>query len=118
MGKSFLEKQKEKYQTLIDLSVTCGKQQIVDYLTIALHDPEVMGRDTFGRGRIERVLAKMEQLDKEFSRAYTLDKEADYLQEKVDQRLREVYGDELIPFSERQPCVKQLGYKKSRKGWV
>jgi hypothetical protein len=118
MGNTYLDKKKEREQTLLDIGVTCGKQQIVDYLTIALHDASIMGKDTFGRERIEKVLVRLMQLDSEFSDAYTVKAEADYLQEKLDRSLREIYGDELIPFSERQPYVKQMGYKKSRKGWV
>jgi hypothetical protein len=78
----------------------------------------ILGKDTFGRERIENILVRLMQLDDEFRGAYTIDKEADYLQEKLDQKLRELYGDGLIPFSERQPYVKQMGYKKSQKGWV
>lgn len=118
MGNAYLDKKKEREQTLLDIGVTCGKQQIVDYLTIVLRDPVIMGKDTFGSERIEKVLVRLMQLDDEFRGAYTIDKEADYLQEKLDQKLRELYGDGLIPFSERQPYVKQMGYKKSRKGWV
>ena len=117
MKKNYVAKQVEVKQALLDIGVTCGKQQIIDYLTIALRDPEIMGKDIFGRKRIEKIIVKIMMLDKQFSKAYTLDKEADYLQEKLDGLLRDLYGDEIIPFSERQPYVKQLGYKKGRKDW-
>lgn len=118
MGKTYLDKKKEREQTLLDIGVACGKQQMLDYMSIALWDPDVVVRDIFGRKRIDRLTLKLMELDAQFSEAYTVNKEADYLQEKLDQNLRELYGDELIPFSERQPYVKQMGYKKSRKGWV
>ncbi len=116
MANGYLEKQTAVKQALIDIGVTCGKQQMLDYLTIALRDPDVVGKDIFGRQRIEKLTLKLMELDSEFSDAYTVKKEADYLQEKLDRKLREVYGDELIPFCERQPYVKQLKYK-SRKDW-
>lgn len=118
MGKNgYLEKQLAVKQALIDAGVQCGKQQIVDYLTIALRDPDVVIEDFWGRERIDRLFAKLEALDKEYADAYTSKKEADYLQEKLDRLLREVYGDDLVPFSVRQPDIIQPGYNKSRKGW-
>ena len=118
MGKNgYLEKKLAVQQALIDAGVQCGKQQIVDYLTIAMRDPDVVLDDAWGRERIDRLFAKLEALDKEFADAYTSSKEADYLQEKLDRLLREVYGDDLVPFEKRQPDIKQVGYDKSRKGW-
>ena len=117
MGSAYLEKQNAVKIALVDAGIACGKQQMVDYITIALRDPAIMGKDTFGRERIDKLFAKLEALDKEFAKAYTLDKEADYYQEKLDSCLREVYGDDLVPFVQRQPDILQPGYNKSRKGW-
>ena len=36
---------------------------------------------------------------------------------EMDGVLREIFGDDLIPFQKRYPIVKQYGYLKSRKGW-
>ena len=95
MGKSgYLAKQQEKEKALIEAGIA------------------------FGRERIDKVMAGILHYDKLFEKAYTLDKEADVAQEKLDDALREVYGDEFIPFSERQPDVLQPKYNKSRKGWV
>lgn len=114
---AYLAKQMAVKQALIDAGMASGKQQIVDYLTVALRDPDVVLDDAWGRERIDRLFAKLEALDKEFADAYTPSREADYLQEKLDRLLREVYGDELVPFAVRQPDIKQVGYDKSRKGW-
>jgi hypothetical protein len=56
-------------------------------------------------------------LDDHFCDAFSDSVEADYLQEEMDGVLREIFGDELIPFAERYPIVKQYGYLKARKGW-
>lgn len=113
----YLAKKQALNQALLDIGIESGKQQIVDYLTIALRDPKVVGSDIFGKERILKVFAAIEALDKEFADAYTVKAEADYLQEKLDAKLREVYGDELLPFVVRQPHVRQPGYQKARKGW-
>lgn len=114
----YLEKKLAVQQALVDAGVRCGQQQIVDYLTIALRDPAVVGKDIWGRERIDKLFIALEALDREFADAYTTKKEADYLQDKLDRKLREVYGDELLPFAARQPDIKQVGYDKSRKGWT
>lgn len=114
----YLAKKAAFNQALLDIGMECGKQQIVDYLTIALRDPDVVGSDIFGRERILKVLAAIEALDVEFADAYTVKAEADHLQEKLDRMLREVHGDALIPFRVRQPHIRQPGYQKARKGWT
>ena len=118
MGNAYLDKKAARDQALIDAGVQCGKQQIVDYLTLVLRDRNYVGKDIFGRERIDKVLAGLVYYDGKFEKAYTKDKEADVAQDHLDDALREVYGDELVPFEIRQPNVVQLGYKKARKGWV
>ena len=113
----YLTKKAAFNQALLDIGMESGKQQIMDYLTIALRDPDVVKDDIFGRKRIDKVFAKIEALDKEYADAYTTKAEADVLQERLDRKLREVYRDKLVPFQVRQPHIKQLGYQKARKGW-
>ena len=114
---AYVAKQFAVKQALVDAGVASGKQRMVDYMTIALRDPAIVGKDIWGRGRIDKLFAELEALDKEYAEAYTTGKEADHLQDKLDRKLREVYGDDLVPFSVRQPDIMQPGYEKSRKGW-
>ena len=115
---AYMRKLHQEKQALVDAGIQCGKQQIVDYLTLVLRDPDYVGRDIFGRERIEKIIVGLEAYDKLFKEAYTVNKEADYYQEKLDERLREVYGNELVPFVERQPDILQPRYNKKKKGWV
>ena len=114
----YLEKKAVREQTLLDIGVQCGKQQIVDYIACVLRNPKYVGKDIFGRDRLDMVMVGLEEYDKKYSGAYTTDKEADVKQEHLDDELREAYGDELVPFAERQPYVIQMNYNKARKGWV
>lgn len=114
----YLAKQQAKEQALIEAGIKCGKQQIVDYLTLVLRDPDYVGKDIHGRDRIDRIFVGLQVYDDRFKNAYTLHKEADVAQDHLDALLREVYGDDLIPFAERQPDVVQIKYHKARKGWV
>lgn len=114
----YIQKLHGTKQALIDAGIQCGKQQIVDYLTLVLRDPVYVAKDIHGRERIAKILVGLHEYEKKFEKAYTKDKEADVAQEHLDAMLREVYGDDLVPFAERQPDVMQMNYNKARKGWV
>ena len=114
----YLEKKAAKDQALIEAGVQCGKQQIVDYLTLVLRNPVYVKKDIHGRERIELIIAGLYHYEKKFQNAYTKHKEADVAQEHLDAELREVWGDDLVPFAERQPDVMQYKYDKAKKGWV
>lgn len=113
---SYLAKRAARDKALLDIGADFGAQKVIDYLTLVLRDPAYVGQGIFGRERIDLVIAGIHNYDKEFAEAYTTKVEADVLQDKLDRLLREVYGDELVPFTERQPYVKQLTYKP-RKEW-
>lgn len=114
----YLAKKQAKDQALIEAGVQCGKQQMVDYLTLTLRNSDYVGKDIFGRERIEKVIAGLYHYENKYKNAYTKHKEADVAQDHLDDELREVWGDELVPFAERQPDIIQLNYNKARKGWV
>lgn len=118
MGNAYLDKQRKRDQEFFMAGMNTGMQIASDYLQIALRDPEAMGKDTFGRKRIEKILQKCMELDDHFSVAFSGDVDADHAQEEMDALLREIYGDDLVPFKERYPNVKQFGYQKPKKGWV
>ena len=61
---------------------------------------------------------KVEQ-EKELGRAWlpTLEKDADVCQRDLDARLSEIWGEELHPFHERYPFIKQPDYTKGNKHW-
>lgn len=115
---AFLKKQKQRDRDFFAAGLRVGMQIASDYITLALREPEIMKKDIFGRERIEKVLNHAMKLDDHFWVAFGQDVEADYVQEELDAKLREVYGDDLIPFAERYPQVRQMGYQKARKGWV
>lgn len=94
-------------KAMLDIGVQSGKQQIVDCLSLALHDPEVMGKgNTFGRARIERVLAGIMKYDAKYAECYSGGKGSAARQAELDEELKKVWGPELVPFRERQPYVK------------
>lgn len=119
MGKNFAQKQKEAYQFFLDTGMDTGFQKCWDLLQIVLHDPDVMGKDTFGVDRIKKIYWAMKDLEKVLGTAWlpTQKNDADVRQRDLDALLKEIWGDELCPFSERYPYVKNPDYTKANKRW-
>lgn len=116
----YLSRQRAREQAVFDAGMRIGRQQMCDYITLALRNPEVMNKDTFAGKRIVLVLNEVKRLMEEFSPAFEKCDEADYYQEKLDCALREAYGDEIrdgfFSFNERYEAVKKFDYTKGR--WV
>lgn len=90
-------------------------QQMFDMMCLALHDPEVMGKNTFGAERLKKVHDAMYQYEKKFHEAWMHTQESDYYQEKLDANLKEIFG-EVAPFNERYPYFRDWNYNKPMKG--
>ena len=110
----FLARQRQREQEVFDAGLRIGRQQMCDYLTLALRDSETMGKDTFSGKRIIKVINKINDLMCKFSSAFDKCDEADYYQEKLDCALREAYGEEILDgffsFNERYEAVKKFDY--------
>ena len=52
----FLAKQRELQHGHFTAGLQSGRQQIIDCVSLALRDPEIMGKDTFGRDRLLKVV--------------------------------------------------------------
>lgn len=119
MGKNdFLARQREREQTFFREGVTFGRQQMCDFITLALRDPETMGKDTFSGKRIVPVLEKVNRLLDEFYPAFEQGDEADYYQEMLDKQLKEAYGDEIkegfYGFRDRYGILKKFDYRAGK----
>ena len=115
---AYLQRRQIEHQTYLDVGEQFGMQKMWDYIQIVLHDPAVMGKDTFGEKRLCKIFDAMKVVSSEYHTAFTPDKEADYYQEKLDAQLREIYGGKMIPFYERYPELKRITYDKPKKGWI
>ena len=69
-----------------------GVQQMCDYISLALRDPETMGKDTFSGARILKVMKKTNEIMQYFRPAFLSTDEADWYQERLDRALREAYA--------------------------
>jgi len=110
----FLAKQEAIRQKCFEVACDTTSQQFFDYMCVVLNDPEIMGKDVFGAKRLRKVHEAMKKLDKEFSEAWCGGQESDYYQEKLDERLRQIFG-EIEPFMKRYPYLKEWDYNKPSK---
>lgn len=115
----YLLRREVRDKAFLDVGVDSGAQRIIDYLQCVLHDPNVMGgkKNAFGPKKLRRVIMAIEERDKYYAKAYTVQKEADKFQDELDKELKDIWGDEALPFAERQPYVRQPEYNKAFKGW-
>lgn len=82
-------------------------QYLADTMMVVLNDPAVMGR-AFGKKRIMRVFQAWGDVQREYLEALNDGAESDYVQAKLDERLKLILGGEgFEPFGERYPWVKQ-----------
>lgn len=114
----FLKKRDEWDKKFYMAGMETGVQLVHDFVQVALRDPETMGKDVFGRARIERLFRKVKECDDYFHLAFTKHNEADKRQEELDDLLREIWGEDTAPFDKRYPYARQYGYEKPQKGWV
>lgn len=114
---NYLKQQQITRQTYLDIGEEMGMQKMWDYIQIVLRDPDVMGKDVFGKERIKKLYKALGECSHENGRAFSDDPEADYYQERIDRQLLEVWGKDLQPFHERYPYIKRFGYDKGRKNW-
>lgn len=116
MGNAYLEKQNDMKREFFVAGCDITAQQMYDMMCLALHDPEVMGKDTFGAERLKKVHNAMYEYERKYHEAWTNTEESDYYQEKLDAALREIFG-KIDTFYERYPLVKKWNYfKRSKKG--
>lgn len=111
---TFLAKQEAIQKACFDDGWALGVQQMCDYISLALRDPETMGKDTFSGARILKLMRKTNGIMQYFRPAFLPNDEADWYQEQLDKALMEAYkgnGETFYPFRERYDCLKEYDYK-------
>ena len=113
---TFLKQQEQLRRAFFDAGLQSGRQQIIDMLCLVLHDPEVMGKDTFGRERLNKVVAAIGKYIDEYHLAFVRADETDYYREKLDEALANAFNDESIKgsFMQRYEFLPDYDYKIGR----
>ena len=92
-----------------------GRQQILDMVTLVLRDPEIMGKDIFGKDRLLKVVKGIGDKIDEYELAWKKDNETDHVRDQLDRNLTEAYGEELKDsFLVRYPYAPEYDYVKGK----
>ena len=92
---NYLTKQRAVQQGFFVAGLQTGRQQIIDMLSLSLRDSEIMGKDTFGKDRLLKVIKGIDDYLGTFQKAFERDDETDYYRAKLDDSLACAYGEEL-----------------------
>lgn len=112
---AFLEKQRLEKIECFQEGVRTGRQQIMDMLSLVLNDPEYVGKDIFGKGRLLKVAEGVGVYLHYYRLAWAKHDEADYYRDKLDKALAEVYGKNLSDsFMERYETALEYDYTAGR----
>lgn len=110
--KDFLARQRALQQGFFSAGLQSGRQQIIDLVSLVLRDQDIMGKDTFGRDRLLKVVNGVGEYIDLYQKAWEKDDETDYYRAKLDAALVEAYGQELHDsFLERYEFLPEIEYK-------
>ena len=92
-----------------------GRQQILDLVSLVLRDTEIMGKDTFGKNRLLKVVKGVGDYIDLYQKAWEKDDETDYYRAKLDAALAEAYGEGLHDsFLKRYEFFPEYDYSKGK----
>ena len=112
---SFLAKQQQQQRICFDIGIRCGRQQILDMMSLVLRDPEIMGKDTFGSARLLKIITGIGDYIDKYQQAWEKTDETDYYRVKLDAALAEAYGETLHDsFTKRYEGAPEFNYNTGR----
>ena len=111
----FLTRQAETQRAFFEAGVRSGRQQILDMVSLVLRDPEIMGKDTFGKERLLKVVKGVGEYIDVYNLAWQKHDDTDYWRYKLDAALAQAYGDDLHDsFLKRYECAPEYDYMKGK----
>lgn len=113
--KNLIAMRKKWMQAGFEAGLHSGRQQIIDMLSLALREPEVVGTDIHGKDRLLKVVKGIEDQITKYELAWKKHDETDYYRSKMDDALAEAYGGVLRDtFLERYPYAPEYNYKTGK----
>lgn len=116
MGKNdFLARQRAIQNGFYKAGLDSGRQQIIDMMSLVLNDPNIMGKDVFGKDRLLKVVKGISEYIDAYQKAWEKDDETDYYRSKMDDALAKVYGEGMRnTFLERYEYAPEFDYMKGK----
>jgi hypothetical protein len=113
--KDFLARQAETNRAYFTAGLQSGRQQIIDMISLVLRDPDIMGKDVFGKDRLLKVVKGIGEYIDIYQKAWEKDDETDYYRAKLDEALAKAYGEGLHDtFLKRYEYLPDYCYKTGR----
>ena len=111
----YLARQAAMRAGFFDAGLKSGRQQILDMMSLVLRDPEIMGKDTFGKERLLKVVKGIGEYIDTYEKAWLRDDETDYYRAKLDDALAQAYGEGLHDsFLQRYEYAYEFDYTKGK----
>lgn len=116
MGKNgYLERQAALQKACFTAGLQCGRQQILDMMSLVLRDPKYVKKDIHGRERLMEIVKGIGEYIDKYQPAWEKNDETDYYRAKLDDALAEAYGESLHDsFLERYEFAPEFDYTKGR----
>lgn len=112
---AYLAKQQAVQQACFEAGLRSGRQQILDMVSLVLRDPNIMGKDIFGKDRLLKVVKGVGDYIDRYQPAWERSDETDYYRAKLDAGLAEAYGEGLHDtFQQRYEFAPEYDYIKGR----
>ena len=114
MGKQFLQQQKDRDHKFFAAGMETGCQLMLDTVAEVLHDPAVMGHDTFGKDRLVKFLTACAKdydywMDAILKTKSNQEDERFAVRQRLDDKLLSALGDRAdLPFEKRYPYISQV----------
>ena len=113
--KDFLARQAAVNHGFFKEGEQTGRQVVLDMMVLALRDPEIMGKDIFGKDRLLKVVKGIEKYMDIFDQAFQATDETDYYRAKLDAALADAFGEGMHnTFLQRYEFAKEYDYVKGR----
>lgn len=111
----YMARQRAIQRGFFEAGLQSGRQQIIDMVSLVLRDPEIMGKDTFGKDRLLKVVKGISDYIDKYQKAWELDDETDYYRAKLDDALSEAYGEGLHDtFLKRYDVAPEYDYNRGK----
>lgn len=111
----FLARQAAIKQGYFEAGLQSGRQQIIDMVSLVLRDSNIMGKDTFGKERLLKVVKGIGEYIDKYQLAWQKHDETDYYRTKLDDALAEAYGEKLHDsYLKRYEYMPEFDYVKGK----
>lgn len=97
----YLAKKAEQQKQRDMIVMSWSHQMVYDALTLVLNDKEVMGKDVFGKQRLDKLGVALNAKITEMLPGMSGANNASYIRAQVDRELEKICGNEFVPWEER-----------------